>query len=115
MQKLVYKACQREAWSRAESVGFYDGSPDDRRDGYIHLSTADQIRGTLSKFFAGQSGLVLLGFRPQDLGDALKWEPSRGEALFPHLYARLPVGILAVRYDLDLDDDGRHTLPGDLD
>jgi uncharacterized protein (DUF952 family) len=114
MQKLVYKVCQREAWSRAESSGFYDGSDDDLRDGYIHLSTVDQIRGTLLKFFSGQRGLVLLGFRPEDLGNALRWEPSRGGDLFPHLYARLPVGTLAVRHDLPLDAAGRHILPGDL-
>ena len=114
MQKLVYKVCQRESWSRAESGGFFDGSPDDLRDGYIHLSTVDQIRGTLSKFFAGERDLVLLGFRPADFGDALRWEPSRGGALFPHLYARLPVGTLVVRYDLRLDAAGHHILPGDL-
>ncbi len=114
MQKLVYKVCSRGDWIRADSGGFYDGSADDLRDGYIHLSTVDQIRGTLLKFFTGQRDLVLLGFRPQDLGNALRWEPSRGGALFPHLYAQLPVEALAVQYDLPLDVAGRHILPGDL-
>jgi uncharacterized protein (DUF952 family) len=71
------------------SAGVFRGSPDDRRDGFIHFSTAAQVRGTLEKYFAGESGLVLIAVAAGKLGAALKWEPSRGGALFPHLYGDL--------------------------
>jgi uncharacterized protein (DUF952 family) len=85
----IYKICRPDEWAAAESAGVFRGSPDDRRDGFIHFSTAAQVPGTLEKYFAGESGLVLIAVAAGKLGAALKWEPSRGGALFPHLYGDL--------------------------
>jgi uncharacterized protein (DUF952 family) len=76
-------------WANAQAAGIYSGSDDDRRDGFIHFSTAEQLTGTAEKHFAGRTGLVLVAFKADALGEALKWEESRGGALFPHLYAPL--------------------------
>jgi uncharacterized protein (DUF952 family) len=73
----------------------FEGSPDDRRDGFIHLSTAAQLAGTIERHFAGEAEVVILTFEPSDLGDRLKWEPSRGGDLFPHHYG--PLDRAAVR------------------
>ena len=86
MQWLVYKVCAARDWQAAQADGFYRGSPDDVRDGYIHLSTAAQFPGTLAKYFIGQADLVLVAFDPAALGQTLKWEASRGGQLFPHAY-----------------------------
>lgn len=86
----VYKLMPRAAWRQAVRDGEWAGSADDLRDGYIHLSAAAQLPGTLAKYFASVDDLVLVGFAPAALGAALRWEPSRGGALFPHLYAPLP-------------------------
>jgi len=88
--KVVYKLLDREAWARAEERGRYDGAPVDRADGYIHLSTGAQVVETARRHFAGLTGLTLVGFDVAALGDALRWEPSRGGDLFPHLYGPLP-------------------------
>ena len=95
----------------AEQAGIYAGSEADRRDGFIHLSTAAQLAGTAAKHFAGQSDLLLVAVDADALGSALKWEPSRGGELFPHLYAVLP--LTAVRWTRSLPEevDGRRALP----
>ena len=114
MSGPIYKVCTEAAYSGALAQGQFDGSPDDRRDGFIHLSTADQLEGTLAKHFARQRGLLLLEVDAARLREGLKWEPSRGGALFPHLYAPLPVtAILSVR-KLELADDGSHRLPDEV-
>ena len=111
MVDTVYKVCGRDAWEAARAEGLYTGSSDDARDGFIHFSTWPQLETTLQKHFAGREDLVLVAVDPARLGDALKWEPSRGGALFPHLYAPLPVdAVLHVR-PLALGPDGRHRLP----
>jgi uncharacterized protein (DUF952 family) len=90
---LVYKICSAAEWREAVASGTYRGSAVDVRDGYIHLSTLSQLAETLRLHFAGQRDLVLVEVDPAELGDALRWEPSRGGALFPHLYGTLPVAI----------------------
>jgi uncharacterized protein (DUF952 family) len=82
---LIYKICPRALWQEAERDGVFRGAPVDRTDGYIHFSTAAQARETAAKHFAGQTDLLLLAVEAEALGLALKWEPSRGGALFPHL------------------------------
>lgn len=86
---LVYKICRGAEWQAAIAAGRYDGSPDDVRDGFIHLSTAEQLEGTLARHFHGIDDLVVIAFDAATLGTALRWEPSRGGALFPHLYGSL--------------------------
>lgn len=90
MGDIVYKIVPRAAWEEAEREGLYRGSADDVRDGFIHLSLAEQLEGTLERHFAGQRGLLLVSFDAQALAPALRFEPSRGGALFPHYYGALP-------------------------
>ena len=90
---LIYKVCPAEAWREAAAAGVYRGSAVDLRDGFIHFSTAAQLAETLRRHFAGQRDLVLVAVDPDDLGDRLRWEPSRGGDLFPHLYGELPVAL----------------------
>ena len=93
---LIFKIATRAQWQEAEATGTFAGAPVDLRDGYIHFSTAEQLDETLAKHFAGQRDLLLIAVEAEALGDALRWEVSRGGALFPHLYAPLPVAA-AVR------------------
>jgi uncharacterized protein (DUF952 family) len=88
----VYKICSRSEWENALAQGVFSGSAVDRRDGFIHFSTARQLRETARRHFAGERDLVLLAIEAETLGPALKWEKSRGGDLFPHLYAALDVG-----------------------
>ena len=87
----IYKILRASEWRDAQAQGAVTGSADDLRDGFIHLSTRGQVAGTLERHFAGETGLVVLEVAAHRLGDDLKWEPSRGGALFPHLYAALPL------------------------
>ncbi len=86
---FIYKITPRKAWERAEAAHRFDGAPIDLEDGYIHFSTRGQAAETAAKHFAGQDDLLLVAVRSEGLGQALKWEPSRGGALFPHLYSPL--------------------------
>ena len=86
---LIYKILSRAEWKTACEAGAFLGSAIDVRDGFIHFSTAEQWRETLEKHFAGQTDLLLVAVEAETLGPELKWEPSRGGALFPHLYAPL--------------------------
>ena len=92
---LIYKILPRAAWEAATTAGRYDGSPADLADGYMHFSTAAQAPETAAKHFAGRGDLMVLAVPTEALGAALKWEPSRGGALFPHLYAPLDCGVVA--------------------
>ena len=85
----VIKLLRAAEWQAFEAAGVFHGSPDDVRDGFIHLSTPEQVAGTLAKWFAGDEGVMLLSFEAEALGADLRWEPSRGGALFPHLYRPL--------------------------
>ncbi len=108
---LIFHVCTRESWQAAVAEGRYAGSADDRRDGFIHFSASDQVVDSVAKHRAGQDGLVILGVDPERLGAALKWEPSRGGALFPHLYGPLPLEAVVFVRDLPLGADGRHVFP----
>ena len=103
---LIYKILSRAEWSAAQAAGQFTGSAVDLADGFIHLSAADQAQETAAKWFRGQADLVLLGVETESLGEALKWEASRGGALFPHLYRPLLIGEVLSQRDLDLDADG---------
>jgi uncharacterized protein (DUF952 family) len=111
MAEPVYKVLTKAAYQRAGRNGHFQGSTDDVRDGFIHLSAAHQLEGTLAKHFAGQSELVLLAVDPERLGSDLKWERSRGGGLFPHLYAPLDLAAVLWTKPLPLSPDGRHILP----
>jgi len=111
MAEPVYKVLSEAAFEEAWAAGRFHGSADDARDGFIHLSAGDQLAGTLASHFAGQDGLVLLALDAGRLGPALKWELSRGGALFPHLYAPLDLAALLWVELLKLGHDGRHILP----
>ena len=108
---LIFHVCPREAWSAAETAGRYHGSADDYRDGFIHFSTGEQLEASVAKHRAGQEGLLILGVEADALGQSLKWEPSRGGQLFPHLYGPLPAEAVAFVRDLPLGSDGRHLFP----
>ena len=108
---IIYKICRQAEWRSAAEAGIYRGSEVDARDGFIHFSTAAQLAETLARHFAGQTDLVLIAVDADALDGALKWEPSRGGALFPHVYGSLPVN--AVRWTKPLADEveGRRKLP----
>jgi uncharacterized protein (DUF952 family) len=95
-EHLVYKLVAASEWQAATAVGSYQGSTDDRRDGYIHLSTAGQVESTLAKYFGAVDELLLVAVDPQLITADLRYEASRGGALFPHLYADLPVAACQV-------------------
>ena len=110
MTQTVYKILGAADWAEAQARGRYEGSAVDRRDGYIHLSTAAQVAETARRHFAGQDDLLLVAVDAAALGEALRWEPSRGGDLFPHLYA--PLTAAAVRWSTPIPWDGeRHHLP----
>jgi len=107
----IYKICGRAEWETAELQGMYRGSGIDARDGFIHFSSAAQTVETAEKHFSGQRDLVLVAVDAAVLGAALKWEPSRGGALFPHLYGAMPLS--AVRWAKPLPDEngGKRQFP----
>ncbi len=107
----IYKICPAPAWREAERQGRYRGSADDRRDGFIHFSTPSQVAGTLAKHFAGQTGLFLVAINAAALGETLKWEPSRGGELFPHLYDELDLGAVTDVFAVQTRADGSHVIP----
>ncbi|WP_131115013.1 DUF952 domain-containing protein [Lichenihabitans psoromatis] len=111
MTGLIYKITPEVPWRAAEASGVYKGAPIDAADGFIHFSTAAQARETAAKHFAGQTDLLLVAVDAAALGDALKWEPSRGGALFPHLFASLPMTAVRWAEPLPLDAGGRHVFP----
>jgi len=107
----VYKICPVSLWREAEHSGVFRGSEDDRRDGFIHFSTAAQVAETAAKHFAGQTDLLLVRINTANLGEQLKWEPSRGGSLFPHLYGELALSAVAQVGPLPLGPDRRHIFP----
>ena len=111
MPPLIYKICPGELWQAAERAGAFRGAPIDRRDGFIHFSTAEQVAETAAKHFAGAADLVLVAVEAAALGPALRFEPSRGGALFPHLYGDLPLDAVRWVKPLPLGADGRHRFP----
>ena len=113
-QELVFKIVSVAEWRAAQQAGIFRGSAVDLADGFIHFSTAAQMAETAARHFAGQSDLVLLGVDAGALGTALKWEPSRGGDLFPHLYADLPLAAVRRADPLPLGAGGHHVFPDDL-
>jgi uncharacterized protein (DUF952 family) len=108
--ELIYKIATQSAYAAADGMHFY-GMPVDAADGFIHFSNAEQLRETLKRYFAGQSDLVLIAVRPEELGPTLKWEPSRGGALFPHLYGPMPLKAVAWTAPIAVAEDGTCALP----
>jgi uncharacterized protein (DUF952 family) len=106
----VFKLFRAAEWAAFLATGEFAGSPDDRRDGFVHLSTADQLSGTLARHFVGETGLILAGFDAALLGDALRWEASREGVSFPHLYRPLRRAEMAGHWPLPHGG----TLPPDL-
>ena len=109
--RTIYKICPASAWREAERHGVFRGSADDLRDGFIHFSTASQVAETAKKHFAGQIGLFLIAVDADALGDALRWEPSRNDEMFPHLYGELDLGAVTGVSDLHTRSDGYHDIP----
>lgn len=107
----IYKICPAALWREAERSGVFRGSDVDLRDGFIHFSTARQAQETAAKHFAGQDDLLLVRVEAAQLGDRLKWEPSRGGALFPHLYGDLMLACVSKVEPLPLGPTGRHIFP----
>lgn len=107
----IYHVCRLEKWEAAQIAGAYGGSDDDARDGFIHFSARAQLEASVAKHRAGQEGLVVLSVDPARLGNALKWEPARDGALFPHLHGALPVTAVISAKPLPLGDDGNHVFP----
>lgn len=108
---LIYHICREEEWAAAQTAGRYEGSSQDKADGFIHFSAREQVVESAAKHRAGQEGLLLLSVDPRALGAALKWEPSRAGALFPHLYGPLPLEAVRRAEPLPLGPDGRHVFP----
>ncbi|HWO10193.1 MAG TPA: DUF952 domain-containing protein [Polyangiaceae bacterium] len=112
---VVYKICPRADWVRAQALGLLAPSPDDARDGYVHLSRQSQLKGTLEHHFRGREDLVLLAVRTDRLLEhELRWELSRGGQWFPHLYGSLSVASVERVFELPLDLAGVHALPEGL-
>jgi uncharacterized protein (DUF952 family) len=109
----IYKICDAALWRAAERAGAFHGAPVDLADGYIHFSTAAQVRETAARHFAGVCDLMLVAVEAQALGRALRYEPSRGGALFPHLYGALPMAAVLWAEPLPLGAGG-HVFPEPL-
>src|SRR5690606_14635447 len=108
---MIFKICSRTLWEAAERDGRFTGAPVDLADGFIHFSTGAQLRDTARRHFAGLGNLVLVAVAPDALGEALRFEPSRGGALFPHLYGALELVAVRGVADLPLGPDGCHIFP----
>lgn len=102
----IYKILPRAEWAAAHEARAFKGSAVDLADGFIHFSTAAQAQETAVRHFVGQADLVVLEVEADDLGDALRWEPSRGGDLFPHLYGALDASLVRYVTDAPLGPDG---------
>jgi len=109
--RTIYKICSASAWREAERCGAFRGSADDLRDGFIHFSAGGQVAETAKKHFFGQSGLFLVAVDADALGQSLRWEPSRNDELFPHLYGELDLGAVTGVLELRMRSDGTHDIP----
>lgn len=108
---IIYKIVPAALWREAERAGRFAGSEVDRRDGFIHFSSAVQVAETAARHFAGLDGLLLISVDASRLGEKLKWKPSRGGALFPHLYDVLALSHVIEAVPLRLSGDGKHIFP----
>jgi len=107
----IYKICSAELWGQAQRAGLFRGAPPDLADGFIHFSTDAQVAETAAKHFAGAAGQVLVAIDATMLGEALKWERSRGDDLFPHLYGALSLDAVQWAVPLPVGPDGHHVFP----
>lgn len=117
MDRLIYTLLRGADWRAAELAGAYPGSEHDQRDGFLHFSTAAQLRATAAKHRRGEADLVMVEVDAARLGDALKWEAASGSSrpgLFPHLYAALPLSAVLSATRLTLDEDGLHVFPAEV-
>lgn len=108
---VIYHMCRTDEWALALASGSYPGSSQDQADGFIHFSSRDQVWTSAAKHRRGQNGIVLLAVDATKLGAALKWEPSRGGALFPHLYGPLKIDAVIETTPLPMAEDGIHIFP----
>jgi len=108
----IFKILSTLQWAEAQTIGRFLGAPVDIADGFIHFSTAEQVEETARKHFHGQDGLLLATVNAAELGDALRYEPSRGGQLFPHLYGSLPLDAVTSLQPLPMQADGYHRFAG---
>lgn len=108
---FAFKILTPDQYAQFKADGIFNGAPIDLSDGYIHMSTREQAAETAAKHFAGQDALVMVMIDLAPLADAIRWETSRGGALFPHLYAPLPISAVAGKVILRLDEAGQHQFP----
>jgi uncharacterized protein (DUF952 family) len=111
MKQIIYHLARQADLARAQEQGAYLGSDVDRADGFLHFSTAAQIKESAAKHRAGETGLVLLAVDADALGDTLRWEKSRGGALFPHVYGAVDLALIIRTAELPLDASGLHRFP----
>lgn len=111
MSEKIFKIVSRAQWETAQSTGVFAGAEIDLVDGYIHFSTFNQVAETAEKHFTGATDLLLVVADSRAFGDSLKWEPSRGGELFPHLYHELNLKEVEAVHEFPLGADGKHVLP----
>jgi uncharacterized protein (DUF952 family) len=114
MVQIIYKILTGDQWSEMQSLGVFNGAPVDLADGFIHFSAAGQLRETAARHFSGRDGLVLVSVEADVLGDALRWEVSRGGDKFPHLYAALPLSGVVSVWELNPGSDGMLEFPPEI-
>jgi uncharacterized protein (DUF952 family) len=115
MSTPIYTMVRAADWRAAEAAGAYHGSADDRRDGFLHFSTGDQLRASAAKHRAGERDLLLVEVDPASLGAALRWERAGSRpGLFPHLYGALPLSAVRAATPLPLGPDGTHAFPAGI-
>jgi uncharacterized protein (DUF952 family) len=117
MEEFIYTLVQTDDWRAAEAARAYHGSADDRRDSFLHFSTAAQLRASAAKHRAGIADLLMVEVPSAALGESLKWEPASGGSrpgLFPHLYGALPLAAVRRVVSLPLGADGRHQFPPEI-
>ncbi len=111
MAQIILKIVPKSLWAEAEQSGTFIGAPVDQSDGFIHFSTPEQAIETAAKHFVSQDDLLIISFDAETMGDAMKWEVSRGGALFPHLYRSLDVSEALLVQALPLSSEGNHIFP----
>jgi len=114
MSEMVYKIARASEWEPAEGAGIFAGSADDKRDGFIHLSSADQVRTTHDRYFSGENNLLLVAVNAERLGPALKWEVSRRGEKYPHFYGPLPLTAVHSAVAIRRGSEGRPIFPPEI-
>lgn len=108
---MIFKLFRNQEWNSAKSAGVFAGSSDDLRDGYLHFSTASQVRTTYDRYFAQEHNPILAAVDSHALGEALKWEVSRGGEKFPHLYRALKLAEVHSVFEIRRDENGCPIFP----